>query len=69
VPVSPNRSCSDISVPLHPETRGLFNDELISTMKRGAYITNTARGLIVDRDAVVRALERGQLAGYAGDVW
>jgi formate dehydrogenase len=30
---------------------------------------NTARGKIVDRDAVVRALESGQLAGYAGDVW
>jgi formate dehydrogenase len=38
-------------------------------MKRGAYLVNTARGKIVDRDAVVRALERGQLAGYAGDVW
>ena len=38
-------------------------------MKRGTYIVNTARGKIVDRDAVVRALESGQLAGYAGDVW
>ena len=38
-------------------------------MKRGSYIVNTARGKICDRDAVVRALESGQLAGYAGDVW
>ena len=38
-------------------------------MKRGAYLINTARGKICDRDAVVRALESGQLAGYAGDVW
>ena len=38
-------------------------------MKRGAYIVNTARGKICDRDAIVRALESGQLAGYAGDVW
>jgi len=38
-------------------------------MKRGAYLVNTARGRICDRDAVVRALESGQLAGYAGDVW
>jgi formate dehydrogenase len=58
-----------INAPLHPETEGLFNDKLISRMKRGAYLINTARGKIVDRDAVVRALESGQLAGYAGDVW
>jgi formate dehydrogenase len=58
-----------INAPLYPETEGLFNDELISTMKRGAYIVNTARGKICDRDAIVRALESGQLAGYAGDVW
>ncbi len=58
-----------INAPLHPETEGLFDDDLISTMKRGAYLVNTARGKICVRDAVVRALESGQLAGYAGDVW
>ncbi len=58
-----------INVPLHPETEHLFNDALISKIKRGAYLVNTARGKICDRDAVVRALESGQLAGYAGDVW
>jgi formate dehydrogenase len=58
-----------INAPLHPETEHLFNDTLISKMKRGAYLVNTARGRICDRDAVVRALESGQLAGYAGDVW
>jgi len=58
-----------INAPLHPETEHLFNDRLIGMMKRGSYIVNTARGKIVDRDAVVRALESGQLAGYAGDVW
>ncbi len=58
-----------INAPLHPETEGLFNDDLISTMKRGAYLVNTARGKICVRDAIVRALESGQLAGYAGDVW
>jgi formate dehydrogenase len=65
----PHLDVVTINAPLHPETRGLFDDQLISTMKRGAYLINTARGLIVDRDAVVRALESGQLAGYAGDVW
>jgi len=58
-----------INCPLHPETEHLFNDDLISTMKKGAYIVNTARGKICDRDAIARALESGQLAGYAGDVW
>ena len=58
-----------INAPLHSETEHLFNDALISKMKRGAYLVNTARGRICDRDAVVRALESGQLAGYAGDVW
>ena len=38
-------------------------------MKRGAYLVNTARGEDLDREAVVAALETGQLAGYAGDVW
>ncbi|MEV1002370.1 NAD-dependent formate dehydrogenase [Nonomuraea sp. NPDC050202] len=58
-----------INAPLHPQTEGLFGDELIATMKRGAYLINTARAKIADRDAIVRALESGQLAGYAGDVW
>lgn len=58
-----------INCPLHPETEHLFDEKLISKMKRGAYIVNTARGKICDRDAIVRALESGQLAGYAGDVW
>jgi len=58
-----------INAPLHAETEHLFNDELIATMKRGTYIVNTARAKICDRDAIVRGLESGQLAGYAGDVW
>ena len=63
--------CDVISIhcPLHPETEHMFNDQLISKMKRGSYIVNTARGKICDRDAIVRALESGHLAGYAGDVW
>ena len=58
-----------INTPLHPETEHLFNDALISKMRRGAYLVNTARGKICDRDAIARALKSGQLAGYAGDVW
>ena len=58
-----------INCPLHPETEHMFNDELIGKMKKGAYIVNTARGKICDKDAIARALESGQLSGYAGDVW
>jgi formate dehydrogenase len=58
-----------INCPLHPETEHLFDAEMLGKMKRGAYLINTARGKICDRDAVVAACESGQLAGYAGDVW
>jgi len=63
--------CDVVSIhcPLHPETEHLFNEELISKMKRGSYIVNTARGKICEMDAIAKALEDGQLAGYAGDVW
>lgn len=58
-----------INAPLHPETENLFDEKMIAKMKRGAYLINTARGKIANRDAVAGALESGQLAGYAGDVW
>jgi formate dehydrogenase len=58
-----------INAPLHPKTEKLFDAAMLAKMKRGAYLVNTARGKIVDREAVAAALERGDLAGYAGDVW
>jgi len=58
-----------INCPLHPETENLFDANLIGKMKRGAYLINTARGKICNREAVAEALKSGQLAGYAGDVW
>ena len=58
-----------LNCPLHPETEHMINDETLKHFKRGAYLVNTARGKLCDRDAIVRALEGGQLAGYAGDVW
>jgi len=58
-----------INCPLHPETENLFDAKLLSTMKKGSYIVNTARGKICDRNAIADALKSGQLAGYAGDVW
>jgi len=58
-----------INCPLHPETENLFDAKMIARMKRGAYLVNTARGKICNRDAIADALKSGQLAGYAGDVW
>ena len=58
-----------INAPLHPETENLFDEAMIARMKRGAYLVNTARGKIANRDAVAAALRSGHLAGYAGDVW
>lgn len=59
----------NLQMPLYPSTEHFFNDEMFAKMKRGAYLINCARGKLVERDAVVRALESGHLAGYAGDVW
>jgi formate dehydrogenase len=58
-----------LNCPLHPETEHMINEQTLKLFKRGAYLVNTARGKLCDRDAIARALESGQLAGYAGDVW
>ncbi|AIF84253.1 D-isomer specific 2-hydroxyacid dehydrogenase family protein [Candidatus Nitrososphaera evergladensis SR1] len=58
-----------INAPLTPQTDGLFNRDLLFRMKKGAYLVNCARGRIVDTLSLVEALEKGHLAGYAGDVW
>lgn len=55
--------------PLVPATYHLFDEKLLGSMRRGSYIVNTARAEIMVRDDIVKALESGQLAGYAGDVW
>jgi formate dehydrogenase len=59
----------NLQMPLYPSTEQFFNDKVFAEMKRGAYLINTARGKLVERDAVVRALKSGHIAGYAGDVW
>lgn len=65
------KACDVITIncPLTPETENLFDERLISTMKPGSYLINTARGKICNTEAIQQACENGQLAGYAGDVW
>jgi D-3-phosphoglycerate dehydrogenase len=57
-----------IHAPLLPATRGLFNSDTFRKMKKGAVLINTARGPLVDEDALVAALDAGQLGGAALDV-
>ncbi|AQZ19084.1 hypothetical protein BZL39_P02220 [Zygosaccharomyces parabailii] len=58
-----------INCPLHEGSKGLFNKKLISHMKDGAYLVNTARGAICVAEDVAEAVRSGKLAGYGGDVW
>jgi D-3-phosphoglycerate dehydrogenase / 2-oxoglutarate reductase len=57
-----------IHAPLLPATRGLFNADTFRKMKKGALLINTARGPLVDEDALVAALDAGELGGAALDV-
>ena len=57
-----------IHSPLLPETRGLFNTDVLGQMKPTAYLINTARGSIIDEAALARALDAKQIAGAALDV-
>jgi D-3-phosphoglycerate dehydrogenase / 2-oxoglutarate reductase len=57
-----------IHAPLLPATRSLFNADTFRKMKKGAFLINTARGPLVDEDALVAALDAGQLGGAALDV-
>src|SRR6267154_2595106 len=57
-----------IHTPLVPETKYLFNADVFRTMKPTAHLINTARGSIVDEEALVEALDQGRLAGAALDV-
>ena len=58
-----------IHVPLSPQTLGLFSTQRISRMPRGSVLVNTARGGIVDEEALVAALTSGHLAAAGLDVF
>jgi D-3-phosphoglycerate dehydrogenase / 2-oxoglutarate reductase len=61
-------SAATLHLPLTDTTRGLVGSELLGLMPGGSYLVNTARGGLIDLDAVLDALENGGLAGVALDV-
>ena len=50
------------------ETRGMVDEEFLSYMKQGSYLINTARGELVDEDAIIESIKCGHLKGYGTDV-
>lgn len=65
-------SSSDIlslHCPLTPDTRNLLDDRRLGLMKPGSFVINTARGGLIDEDALLRAVESGQIAGAGLDTF
>lgn len=58
-----------LHTPLTPETHHLINARSLGLMKRSAYLINTSRGGLVDTDALIRVIERGEIAGVGLDVY
>jgi D-3-phosphoglycerate dehydrogenase len=57
-----------VHAPLLPATRGMMNAAAFAKMKKGAYIVNTARGPLIDEQALVAALDSGHVGGAGLDV-
>jgi D-3-phosphoglycerate dehydrogenase len=58
-----------LACPLNDQTRGMVGRELLSRMKRGAFLVNVSRGPVIDEPALVEALQDGRLGGAALDVF
>ena len=57
-----------LHMPLNDASRNIMNRETFAKMKKGAFLINTARGALVDEEALVEALDNGTVAGFATDV-
>src|SRR5205085_3944422 len=57
-----------LHLPLNDETRGMVDGRMLSHMKRGSFLVNTARGGVADLDAILEALDSGRLEGAGLDV-
>jgi D-3-phosphoglycerate dehydrogenase len=68
VALAANSDVLSVNASFDETTRGLITAAVFDAMPPGAVLVNTARGAIVDEDAMVRALEKGRLAGAAVDV-
>ena len=57
-----------LHLPLNEETKDIVDEEVFNKMKQGAILINTARGALVNKDALLSAFDTGKLAGYGADV-
>jgi D-2-hydroxyacid dehydrogenase (NADP+) len=69
VKVAPELDYLVALTPLTAETRGIIGEKVFTAMKPSAYLVNVARGGVVDEPALIAALESGQIAGAALDVF
>ena len=67
--ILPRADFVSLHLPLLPETRGLVNSAFLGKMKKGAYLVNTARGEVVDEQALLMALQSGHLKGAGLDAF
>ena len=58
-----------LHVPANEQTKNLVDDDFLRRVKRGVMIVNTARGTVIDEDALLRALRNGTIGGAAMDVF
>ncbi len=67
--ILPAADIISLHLPGTPDTQRIVNQEFIDRMKTGAWLVNTARGDLIDEDALVNALKEGKLRGAAMDVY